>query len=169
MENTSERIELTEIFALLLDWRLTLPFEADYLDQTGEHVTHYRVKIRPRSGDWEITNQATSEMKRYRSLTDGPVTQGRGISSQIFLNKSHSATDLAFPLTLPIWGRKDDTFQPVSAQRTGDEAVILLRHQFDPRVFGSLTVDLKRKICVQLSSPYGTRMFTNIIPLSQDF
>lgn len=169
MTSTETSMDVAEVFSLLLDWRSVLPFEADYNQQAGDSLVRRRVKVRPDWGDWQVDGDELDAPVTHKAAEDGPAKNGFGLYSQIFPNRSVPETDLAFPLALPIWGRRNDTFKSVDVKKTGDEAVVLLRHQSDHRMYGSLTVDLKRGLSVQLTLPWETRQYVNISPLSTNF
>jgi len=158
---SSQDQEIVNLYGLLLDWRRPLPFQAVYEEQEDGGVYRCRVNVHPADGRWEVLKDGDEQVIRHDPSKEGPASSGISIPSQIFPNKSHRATDLAFPLTLPIWGREMDSFRAIGIEKSDDEAILLLRHQRSPETFGSLKVDLKRRVCTQLTSPYGIRRYSN--------
>lgn len=78
-------------------------------------------------------------------------------------NVEHFAARLAFPLSLPIWGRSFDSYRFTGAALADGELIELaLVHTEDDRVKGSLTVSDDFRMAVKLDTPTLLIEYTEI-------
>lgn len=75
----------------------------------------------------------------------------------------HFAARLAFPLSLPVWGRSFDSYRFTGeALVDGDQLDLPLVHTKDDRVTGSLTVSDDLRMAVKLDTPTLLIEYTQI-------
>ena len=75
----------------------------------------------------------------------------------------HFAARLAFPLSLPVWGRSFDGYRFTGeAVADGDQIELALVHAKDDRVTGSLTVSDDFRMAVKLDTPTLLIEYTEI-------
>ncbi|WP_447913832.1 hypothetical protein [Microbacterium phyllosphaerae] len=79
------------------------------------------------------------------------------------VNVEHFAARLAFPLSLPVWGRSFDSYRFTGeAVEDGDQIELALVHTKDDRVTGALTVSDDFRMAVKLDTPTLLIEYTEI-------
>ncbi|MFJ5955337.1 hypothetical protein ACIQC5_05190 [Paenarthrobacter sp. NPDC092416] len=118
-------------------------YEATSTWMCGAQTEQHKISVHPRAFSWQGENVQTGE----RSSFDPATMRMRlgGEDSTLSLDRIPFSfpgfVKLAFPLSMAIWGRSGDDFRPIALEAAGAECVILLRHQTDIRLFGSLSFD----------------------------
>lgn len=139
-----DEVPVHEVLANLLDFR-TRWIKGTANCTTADSTASYHVEAWPLEGRWTTEHATTGVTTSYTAVTQLMRRDGAEVARPSYpLLPTHESVSLAFPLSLPIWGRTRDDFMPVSAERLDDEAVVLLRHRTDPQIFGSLVVNLAR-------------------------
>lgn len=131
---------------------------------TSATAASYHVEAWPLEGRWTTENATTGVTTSYSAVTQRMIQAGAEVTRPPYpLLPTHESVSLAFPLSLPIWGRTRDGFTPVSAERFEDEAVVLLRHRTDPQILGSLVVNLARGHAIRLLTPMSSLQLIDLL------
>lgn len=129
-----------------------IPYSALSIVRAGGQVEQFNVEVHPRALQWSSTNTNTLETE---SFDPSEMVHHYGESSRLLTVERVPGTfpdhiKLAFPASLPIWGRYHDEYHPVSVEVSEGQRVILLRHQKDEALFASLSVDWESKRATRL-------------------
>ena len=158
-----DEVPVHEVLANLLDFR-TRWIKGTAICTSAESTTSYHVEAWPLEGRWTTENATSGVTTSYSAATQLMKRAGAEVSRPSYpLLPTHESVSLAFPLSLPVWGRTRDDFMPVSAERFEDEAVVLLRHRTDPHIFGSLVVNLARGHAIRLLTPMSSLQLSDLV------
>ena len=158
-----DEVPVHEVLANLLDFR-TRWIKGTAICTIGDYTASFHVEAWPLEGRWTTTSEATGVTISYAAVTQIMSRAGEEVVRPSYpLLPTDESVSLAFPLSLPIWGRTRDDFKPVSAERVGDEAVVTLRHRTDPQIVGSLVVNLARGHAIRLMSPMSSVQLTDLV------
>lgn len=130
-------------------------YEATSTSQYGSDIEQWAILVVPGTFYWSSRSLRTGRTESFdpQSLS----LQNGEDSMQLSLDRiPHSFPDsvkLAFPLSLPIWGRRRDEYHPVSVEEQDNDIVLLLRHQKDKSIFGSFTFDRESGRAMRLVTP----------------
>jgi len=155
---------LMETVSELLDWARVSPFAARFTQSDTNGTSSSDVAVNPRTGAWRTRDIQTGRSLRYSPEThliyvndeeDGqPASDGQ--------RPQHQSVRMAFPLSLDIWGRRSDSFRPVDVERSGGEAILLLRHRTEPAIYGSARLDTSRGLLTAVQSPLYSWAFQDV-------
>lgn len=154
---------LLDLFAVLMDWRTLRPFVCEAMVQHGSEVSVHNVRVVPVLQSYEVLNRGTGNLDAYDSSTRIRISNGAEVPSTA--NQFHNepwAVKLAFPSSLPIWGRRSDQYRLIGAERQAGELVGLLRHTDDGHLFGSITVDMALRQVTRIDLPGFTVRYSDI-------
>jgi len=146
------------------------PFTARSFSQYGSDVQQWDVAVVPASFEWSSTHLTSGRTESFDPATLSLNTDG----SVLRLTPDRipctfpDQVKLAFPLSLPIWGRPRDEYHPVSVEDHEEGAVLLLRHSKDPGLFGSLTFDRASGRARRLATPSTLLLMRVESPASLD-
>lgn len=133
----------------------THQFEAISTSQHGNDVEQWAIVAVPGTFHWSAKSLRTGRMQSFDpdtlSLRDGE--DSRELSLHRIPHSFPEAVKLAFPLSLPIWGRNRDEYHPISAEQQDTDIVLILRHQKDQAIFGSYTFDRESGRAKRLVTP----------------
>jgi hypothetical protein len=130
-------------------------YEATSTSQYGNVIEQWAILVIPGSFYWSARSLGTGRIESFDpktlSLDDGEE------SIQLSLDRiPHSfpeSVKLAFPLSLPIWGRRRDEYHPIAVEGQDDDTVLMLRHQADRSIFASFTFDRETGRAKRLVTP----------------
>lgn len=130
-------------------------FEATSTSQYGNVIEQWTIVVIPGTFYWSARSLGSGKIQSFDpktlSLYDGDE------SIQLSLDRiPHSFPEpvkLAFPLSLPIWGRHRDDYHPISVEDQDNDTVLMLRHQKDKGIFGSFTFDRETGRAKRLVTP----------------
>ena len=122
--------------------------------QSGNHRRAIRHLGVPRGFIWsakKLSDGSTRSFDPQRLImqTDG-VDDPYSLSIDRIPFSFPEAVKLAFPLSLPIWGRHMDRYHPVASEVHGSDTTLLLRDRTDPTIFGSFTFETESGIAKTL-------------------
>jgi hypothetical protein len=130
-------------------------YEATSTCQHGNNVEQFTIVVHPTAVRWSSTSLKTGRTQSFDPLTlslhDGEDTLQ--LSLERIPHSFAEAVQLAFPMSLPIWGRHHDEYHPISAEQYENETVLILRHQKDRGLFGSFVFDPDTGIAKRLATP----------------
>lgn len=112
-------------------------YEATSTVQYGNDIEQWAIDVTPGTLSWTSRSLRTGRIQsfdpRTMSLHDGEE------SMQLSLDRiPHSFPEpvqLAFPLSLPIWGRHRDEYHPISVEEQDNATVLVLRHRKDKGIY----------------------------------
>jgi len=156
---------LLDAIAILMDWRLVQSFRCDVTFMQNGTPTEYELVARPGVSSYVCTEKQTGRVFSHDEATGETISASERIKREPNqLRTEPLPIRLAFPLSLDVWGRRSGGWRMVDAERSDDEILVLLRHQTDPHLFGSLTIDTKRRLAVRLDTVTQVCHYTNIGP-----
>lgn len=163
---------MMEAVAILTDWRLVKTFECEAVLQEdlelGEQLFHVRAE--PRHSSYIVTDRATGRQSSYDDRTGLVNTAGfvkrRQAHDLVF---EPSPARLAFPLTLPIWGRRRDAYRMVDATESNGQLNVRLAASSDGSVAGELAIDLGLRVAVRIDAPTLHLEYRGIVPARSQF
>ncbi len=122
--------------------------------QNGNLVERYAISVVPRGFIWtakKLSDGSTRSFDPQRLImqTDG-VDDPYSLSIDRIPFSFPEPVKLAFPLSLPIWGRHMDRYHPVASEEHGSDTTLLLRDRTDPTIFGSFTFETESGIAKTL-------------------
>ena len=123
--------------------------------QGGTDIEQYAIVVHPRALSWQATSLRTGRIESFDphtlSLHSGEDVMQ--LSVDRIPRSFPEAVKLAFPLSLPIWGRHHDEYHPMSLEERDNDVVLILRHQKDKALFGSFTFDRESGRAKRLATP----------------
>lgn len=130
-------------------------YEATSTSQHGNVIEQWAIVVVPGTFYWSARSLGTGRIQSFDpntlSLHDGE--ESRQLSLDRIPRSFPEPVKLAFPLSLPIWGRHRDEYHPISVEDQDNDTVFLLRHQKDKSVFGSFTFDRETGRAKRLVTP----------------
>ncbi|MFF2844365.1 hypothetical protein [Paenarthrobacter sp. NPDC057981] len=134
-------------------------YEALSLCQGGGHVERYAISANPRGFTWSATRLSDGSTQSFdpRTLTLDTDAGQRVMSIEQIPRSFPESVQLAFPLSLPIWGRDMDNYHPMAMEVKGADTTLLLRHRADPTIFGSFTFETESGIAKSYFTPSEVR------------
>ncbi|MFJ4171648.1 hypothetical protein ACIPY3_19255 [Paenarthrobacter sp. NPDC089714] len=133
-----------------------VPYEAVSLCQINGRVEQYSIAVSPAAFTWSATRMPDGGTDSFdpNTLT---IRAADGHDRVLTLDRVPrlfpESVQLAFPLSLPIWGRHMDQYHPVAAEDRGTYTTLLLRHREDPTIFGSFTFETRSGVGTSLVLP----------------
>lgn len=133
--------------------------------QSGKDVEQFTVVVHPRALYWSCTSLRTGNVQSFdpHTLTLHNGEDSRQLSVDRIPYSFPEAVQLAFPLSLSIWGRHQDEYHPISAEEQEQDIVLILRHHSDKGLFGSFTFDRESGRAKRLATP--TRLLNHEVKL----
>jgi hypothetical protein len=118
-------------------------YEATSTSQHGKDIEQWAIVVFPGTFYWSSKSLRTGRIQSFDPETLSLHTGEESISLTLdrIPRSFPEAVMLAFPLSLPIWGRDHDEYHPISVEEQGNDVVLMLRHQKDKALFGSYTFD----------------------------
>jgi hypothetical protein len=148
-----------ELISVLLDWQSLRSVSATATKQAGGKIVEFEIQANPSVGSWRSQEQTTGSVASFDPALGTHLDSGQTLPAG---SPPHESVRLLFPLHLSIWGRKQDYFRLVSAERSGNEGVLLLRHPTDRGLYGSVTVDLDVGLATRFVSPIESWQLSNV-------
>ncbi|MAL57608.1 MAG: hypothetical protein CL682_10675 [Brevundimonas sp.] len=150
-------IELMDVVALLSDWRMVRPFECDAVVKwkVSGKESLVRVHADPRHSSYTAVDSQSGEVWSYDDQSRRTVFAGQVVERHPYdLPYAPDSVQLAFPLTLPIWGRRADRFRMVAVSEHERQFVVALEGQGEWRGYGAeLSIDRGRGVAVRFDAP----------------
>jgi hypothetical protein len=130
-------------------------YEATSPSQYGSDIEQWAIVVIPGTLYWSSRSLRTGRVQSFdpQSLA---LQDGEDLIHLSVDRIPHSFPEpvkLAFPHSLPIWGRRRDDYHPISAEEQGNDIVLMLRHQKDKSIFGSFTFDRESGRAKRLVTP----------------
>jgi hypothetical protein len=76
-------------------------------------------------------------------------------------------TGLLFPLRLPLWGRRNDVWEPIMVEDNGDsEQIVYMRGKLDPCLAASIVLDLDYCVAKYFITPHEGHALRDYSPAS---
>jgi hypothetical protein len=155
---TSPQSDLfVDALAVLMSWRRIGKFSARVRYRIGVESATKTVLLAadPTRLTYTLSSEdgdAREECDGYNhTLTKGGRTEVLQVENLIY--EAHAAR-LAFPLSLPIWGRSFDDYRLTgAASKVPDGFALSLVHSADARLKGTLTVSAPLRMAVKLDTP----------------
>lgn len=137
-----------EVMSVLLNFKEISPLAAQVVHKAIDGVIRrYTVEAIPARALWAYRDERTGRLFSNRSgMTESPFPSGR----------PPEPVRLAFPMDLPIWGRRFDQLRPAGVRQLGPLAVVSLRPLRGNAAAGSLTVNTQLGIATEFVGPLGT-------------
>jgi hypothetical protein len=130
-------------------------YEATSTSQYGNVIEQWAIIVIPGTFYWSARSLGTGRIESFDpntlSLHDGE--ESRQLSLDRIPHSFPEPVKLAFPLSLPIWGRPRDEYHPISVEDQDNDTVLMLRHQKDKSMFGSFTFDRETGRAKRLVTP----------------
>ncbi|MBT2550864.1 hypothetical protein [Arthrobacter sp. ISL-65] len=118
-------------------------YEATSTSQYGKDIEQWGIVVIPGTFYWSSKSLRTGRIQSFDpqtlSLHDGE--ESISLTLDRIPRSFPEAVMLAFPLSLPIWGRDHDEYHPVSVEQQENDVLLMLRHQTEKALFGSYTFD----------------------------
>jgi len=150
-------IELMDVVALLSDWRMVRPFECDAVVKWKVRGKESLVRVHadPRHSSYTAVDSQSGEVWSYDDQSRRTVFAGQVVERHPYdLPYAPDSVQLAFPLTLPIWGRRADRFRMVAVSEHERQFVVALEGQGEWRGYGAeLSIDRGRGVAVRFDAP----------------
>lgn len=132
-----------------------LRFRATSLHQYGTNLDQYHIDVDANRMAWQIRGVTGDLSTRFNpdttTITSQETETKLGLAE--IPNRFHESVRLAFPSSLPVWGRTHDDYSPVGAEKSDGEVIILLRHRTDLTLFASVVIDRSRSIATAMTTP----------------
>lgn len=146
------------------------PFTARSICQYGGEVQQWDVAVVPASFEWSSTHLISGRTESFDPATLSLIADGNAfrLTPDRIPGTFPDQVKLAFPLSLPIWGRPRDQYHPVSVEDHDEGSVLLLRNSKDPGLFGSLTFDRTSGRAKRLATPSELLLMNVETPASSD-
>ncbi len=156
-----------EAVATMADYRFVHGFrcKATMRLPGDERDREFTVRADPTRSSYSVYEIETDRIWSYEP---GSMTKiSGGISEPKLANQVHDdplPVRLAFPLSLPIWGRKRDVYRMVDGKRSDSYLAISL-DSYEPGTFsGLLTIDRRLRMIVRLDVPTLFLEYSDIEP-----
>lgn len=135
-------------------------YDAIPLCQAGGHTERYAISVLPRGFIWSATRLLDGTTQSFDSHTMTVQVDGaaqHSLSIERVPRAFPESVQLAFPLSLPIWGRSMDSYHPAAVEINGTDTTLLLRHRSDPTIFGSFTFETESGVAKSYFTPSEVR------------
>ena len=131
------------------------PYDAKSTCQHGNLVEHFAITVHPNAMRWSSASLKTGRTQSFdpQTLTLHDGEEARHLSLDRIPGSFAEQVQLAFPLSLPIWGRQRDEYHPVAVEQHKRQTILILRHREDNGIFGSLVVDRDTGVATRLVTP----------------
>lgn len=130
-------------------------YEATSTVQYGNDIEQWAIDVTPGTLSWTSRSLRTGRIQsfdpRTMSLHDGE--ESMHLSLDRIPHSFPEPVQLAFPLSLPIWGRHRDEYHPISVEEQDNAIVLVLRHRKDKGIFGSYTFERESGRAKRLITP----------------
>jgi hypothetical protein len=143
---------LLEAIGILVDQQRRPPYRCRVVSQTGTTLQQHELVVRPLVGSYVCTDLATGSVDSSDGVSRVRIVGGE--PREMLAHELPSvprAARLAFPLQLPIWGRRNQ-YRMTGATRHEQEIIVELTHVDDPHFRGTLTVDTAQRIVTRLDA-----------------
>ena len=155
----------------MADWRVVRTFTCEVVVRE-EHgrVETFEMHAEPMHSSYSLVNTTSGIEESYDDASRTIVTDGMQVERMpnALLTEPLPAR-LAFPMALPIWGRRHDLYRMTGAEREGDLATVVLEDRTDHALSGTLTVDLDRSLAVKIDAPTLGIEYRGIAPARSRF
>lgn len=169
---SSTSIPLMNAVAIMTDWRLVRTFACEVVlhDLQTQHAQVFDLHAEPMHSSYTLTERVTGREQSYDDATRTLATEGQTKQRQ----PNDLLTDpvpvrLAFPLSLPIWGRRHDTYWMADARQQGRTLAVHLVGKEDATLSGALTIDLELGLAVRIDAPTLQLEYRGIVPARSRF
>lgn len=162
---------LMDAVATLTDWRLVRTFSCEVIVQDpGEEPQSLELHAEPMHSSYVLVDPRTGRRQSYDDTTRSFGTDGQIVQRQASaLLTEPLPVRLAFPMSLPIWGRRHDLYRMVDANRVGSLLTVSLTGRADASLSGTLTIDLNRGLAVRIYAPTLQVEYRGIVPARSRF
>ena len=143
---------LVEAVGILVDQQRRPPYRCRVVSQSGTTVQQHELVVRPLVGSYVCTDLATGLVDSSDGVSRVRIVGGE--PQEMLAHEFPSVplpARLAFPLQLPIWGRRNQ-YRMTGATRHDREIIVELTHVDDPHLRGTLTVDTGRLLVTRLDA-----------------
>jgi hypothetical protein len=143
---------LVEAIGILVNQQRRPPYRCRVVSQTGTTLQQHELVVRPLVGSYVCTDLATGLVDSSDGVSRVRIVRGepQDMLAHEFPSVPQAAR-LAFPLQLPIWGRRNQ-YRMTGATRHEQEIIVELTHVDDPHFRGTLTVDTAQLIVTRLDA-----------------
>lgn len=146
---------LMRAIAVMTDWRLVQTFKCEALwrEVGSGNEQLFKLHAEPIHSSYSFVEPATGKQWSYDDRTRVSVLDGRPFEHR----PENVLTDpfavrLAFPLSLPIWGRRHDTYRMVDAHQDGSALIVQLAGRTVQGLEGTVTIDVERGMAVRIDA-----------------
>jgi hypothetical protein len=157
----------------LVELLMRLTERSDYSEIHGHASGDRRMK------EYEAQVTGNRDTGRWRIESTDGLTEFTPENSQITYSNMAPATvyalthqvptevGLLFPLRLPVWGRRRDTWEPIMVEDNGaGEHIVYLRGMFDRSMSASVVLDTKYSVARRLITPHEGHALRDYKPAS---
>ncbi|MGW9549654.1 hypothetical protein ACWG8W_01205 [Citricoccus zhacaiensis] len=154
---------MLDAIAVMTNWRSVPSFRCEVREMSVNGGREFELVAHPMVESFTVTEKKTGVVESFDAATGTRWLDGQKVDAFAYQVRNEPyPVRLAWPMSLPIWGRGTGEYRMVGAERADGEVIVELRHLEDPHLFGSVTVDLQRRMCVRLDVPTGSYHYVNI-------
>ena len=130
-------------------------YEATSTSQYGNVTEQWAIVVIPGTFYWSAESLRSGRIQSFdpNTLTLHNGEESLQLSVDRIPRSFPEPVKLAFPLSLPIWGRLRDEYHPIAVEDQGNDTVLILRHQKDKSIFGSFAFDRETGRAKRLVTP----------------
>ncbi|OJV93461.1 MAG: hypothetical protein BGO47_05865 [Microbacterium sp. 67-17] len=146
-------VDVMRAVAVMADWRLVRTFRCEAVVVADGQERHYELHAEPNHSSYVCKDLSTGRISAYVDSTHERIDSDTPVpyrSSDLLWHPL--PTRLAFPFTLPIWGRKHDGYRMMDADESAEALIVRLAGQRHSSS-GTLTVDLTRGLATRFEVP----------------
>ncbi|WP_156888156.1 hypothetical protein [Microbacterium indicum] len=162
-----ESSTLLEAIAIMTDWRRVHPFVCTATVWEPEYSSpqRYRAHIDPGNSSFNAENCTDHSTLAYDDSTrEMTVGDNRALRTSNMIAWEPFAVRLAFPLSLPIWGRRHDAYTIIGTDSHPDSIELHLATGPRREPTGTMRVDRARRITTSLRLPTLAIEYTDFEP-----
>jgi hypothetical protein len=158
--------------AILTEWRLVSTFRCIAVKRSrfDDESSSYEVHAEPCHSSYFLTDLATGRVSSYDDYRRERITGG--IPEVVYPYQFHGEAipaRLAFPMSLSVWGRRNDTYRMVKAVEDGERLTVNLVNKKDPDDAGRLVIDVARRAVVELDTSSLWLTYEGVEPAQDRF
>jgi hypothetical protein len=161
---------LMKAVALMTDWRMVGTFRCRAVMSEGSETDEYELHAEPSHSSYRLTDLQGGRVSSYDDTTRERVTSDVVTPVHPYeLRSEPLPVRLAFPLSLPVWGRTGDSYWMVRAIENGGRLIVELALRELAAVTGELTIDVRRRAVVRFETIDSTLAYEDIEPAVDRF
>lgn len=146
---------LWDIVAILTGWQAVVPFDCEADVKLGaDDVQTFHLHAEPKINSHEVSESATGWTEAFLGVNNAIISSGAPRPySPLMREWRPFAARLAFPMELPIWGRRGDDYIMTDVITHEGDLIVRLNHKGTYESAGYLRVNPEWGLATELDLP----------------